>query len=106
MSQLITKLDLVDAWRVRHPQARQYTWVRVEDSRVSAVSLDRVYISQAFSNRLLNSVIHPFGFTDHHLITVDLYLSPRTKSSAHWHFNVKLLHVYIYGRTEKRNLNP
>ena len=63
----------------------------VGGGNVSAARLDRVYMSQSFSNRLLNSHIHPVGFTDHHLVTLDFHISPTTKGSSYWHFNVKLL---------------
>ena len=44
------------------PQVRQHTWVKVSDGNVSAARLDRVYMSQSFSNRLLNSYFLPSMF--------------------------------------------
>lgn len=67
------------------------SWVKVSAGRVSAARLDIVYMSQSFTNRLMNSSIHPVRFTDHHLVTLDLHVSPTTKSSSHWHFNIRLL---------------
>ena len=58
---------------------------------MSAARLDRVYLSQSFSNRLLNSFIYPVGFSDHHLVTLDFHISPTTKYSSYWRFNIKLL---------------
>lgn len=61
-----------------------------------------------------DSFIHPAGFTDHHLITVNFVLQPSKKSSAYWHFNIKLLqdifffvkNVLCFGRSgmEKRGV--
>lgn len=50
----ITHLDLLDTWRVKHPQSRQYIWVRVSDNRVSAARLDRIYISKSHLHTLLH----------------------------------------------------
>ena len=92
LRQLGAEVGVVDAWRVKHPTDRQYTWVKVVDGGVSAARLDRVYISQSYSNRLLNSHIYPVGFADHHLVTLDFHITQTPKHSSHWHFNVKLLH--------------
>lgn len=69
-------LDLLDTFRVKHPQSRQFTWVRVRNNRVCAARLDRFYISKTLSPRLLQCNIYPVGFTDHHLVTVELITSP------------------------------
>ena len=88
---IIMQMDLLDAWRVKHPQARQYTWVRVSNNRVSAARLDRIYISKNLSSRLVQSGISPVGFTDHHLVSVDLIISPGERVKSYWFFNNKLL---------------
>ena len=36
LRQLGAKVGVVDAWRVKHPTDRQYTWVKVVDGGVSA----------------------------------------------------------------------
>ncbi len=36
LNSIITHLGLLDRWRVKHPQSRQYTWVRVSNNRVTA----------------------------------------------------------------------
>ena len=91
LGRLVTQLDLVDAWRVKHPDVKQYTWVRVNDNRVSAARLDRIYISQSLRSRLTSSSICPVGFTDHHLTMADVSISPGMRCKSYWHFNTKLL---------------
>ena len=66
LARLEAELTVVDVWRVKHPHARQYTWVKVVDGLIFAARLDRFYMSHCFSNRLLSSHIYPVGFTDHH----------------------------------------
>lgn len=77
LNSVITHLDLLDAWRVKHPQSRQYTWVRIANGRVSAASLDRLYISQNLGSRLIYSNINPVGFTKHHLVSKGLVNTQR-----------------------------
>ena len=91
LNSTINQLDLVDTWRVKHPQSRQYTWVRVINNRVSAARLDRIYISLNLSSRLVHSRITPVGFTDHHFVFIDLIVSPGERTKSYWHFNNKLL---------------
>ena len=83
----------MDVWRVKHPRVRQYTWVRVVDGNMSAARLDRIYMTSSFCNRLLSSHIYPVSFTDHHLVTLDFHISPTTKCSSYWHFNIVTFYV-------------
>ncbi|CDR18326.1 unnamed protein product [Oncorhynchus mykiss] len=41
---IINQFDLVDVWRTKHPNTRQYTRVKVFGARVSAAQLDSFYI--------------------------------------------------------------
>lgn len=34
----------LDVWRIEHPVEKQYTWVQISDSRVSAARLDRIHV--------------------------------------------------------------
>ena len=43
-----------------------YTWFRVNNNRVNAAGLDKIYISQSLSSRLLHSNISPVGLTENH----------------------------------------
>uniref|UniRef100_A0A3Q3ERM5 Reverse transcriptase domain-containing protein n=1 Tax=Labrus bergylta TaxID=56723 RepID=A0A3Q3ERM5_9LABR len=81
----------VGHFRVKHPQSRQYTWVRVNSNRVCAARLDRVYISRTLNPRLIHCNILPVGFTDHHFVSVELVISPGERAKSFWHFNNKLL---------------
>ena len=64
LAKLEVELAVVDVWKVKHPHARQYTWVKVVNGLISVASLDRFYMSHSFSNRLLSSHIYPVGLTD------------------------------------------
>ena len=90
LKSLLVQFDLIDAWRIKFPNERQYTWVKIVDGRVSAARLDRFYLSQGLRSKLTDSVIRPVGFSDHHLITVTIFLKQEVNRSQ-WHFNNKLL---------------
>lgn len=92
LRECLEEAHLQDVWRVKNPSIRQYTWVRMAGGGVSAARLDRIYLSAFFLNHVGNTRIHPVGFTDHHLITTELFLTNDKKDyRAFWHFNVKLL---------------
>ena len=99
LNSVIAHLDLLDTWRVKHPQSRQYTWVRVSNNRVSAARLDRIYISKSLSSRLVNSHISPVGFTDHHYVSIDLVISPGERVKSYWSFNNSLLQDRTFCRS-------
>ena len=88
---IINQFDRVDVWRTKHPNTRQYTWVKVFRARVSAALLYRFYMSRNRSNRLLGATILPVGFSDHHITMARLSISPGPRHASYWKFNVKLL---------------
>lgn len=58
---------------------------------MSGARLDRFYIDKTWNNKVMNAVILPVGFSDHHLVLFDLNMKTITKPNYFWHFNVKLL---------------
>ena len=91
LNNIIAHLDLLDTRKVKHPQSRQYTRARVSNNRVCAARLDRIYISQSLSSRLIHCHINPAGFTDHHLVNLHLKISPGGRVQSYWLFSSKLL---------------
>ena len=91
LNSLIAKQDLSETWRIKHPQARQYSWMSVRDNRVTAARMDMFLISQNLRSRLSHSNISPVGFTDHHRVSIELVISPGERVKSYWCFNNKLL---------------
>ena len=96
LSGLLTEFELSDVWRVRNAKVRQYTWLKINEGRVSAARLDRLYVSEQYCSRVGKCAITPVGFSDHHIVTVDIHLSCPRRSSPYWYFNVKLLHDVMF----------
>ena len=98
LASVLSQLDMVDSFRVRHPRARRYTWVRAGTARPTAARLDRIYVPETLRSQLIRSSISPVGFSDHHLVVAELLVSPGTRTSTHWHFNNRLLQDRVFCR--------
>lgn len=91
LANIVKISNFTDSWRENNPMVKQYTWVKVNEGRISAARLDRLYLSNNMKNRVVHTAIIPTYFTDHKLITVDCTLISRRNKRSYWHFNVKLL---------------
>lgn len=91
LTNIIKICGLVDPWREKNQGIKQYTWIKTTEERISAARLDRFYVTKTYRNKILTSVIHPSGFSDHHMAAIDFTLSDKTKPRFYWCFNSKLL---------------
>lgn len=66
---------------------------------VGPARLDRQYVSEHHSGRIMWCVITAVGFTDHHLVTVEIDMSCPQRSTLYWFFNVKLLQDTMFCET-------
>lgn len=92
----IHEFQLIDVWRTRNTGVRQYTWLKVCDDRVSGARLDRFYLNEMWSNRVIDASISPNGFSDHHMITLVLNIKKTQKSNYYWLLNVKFLNDVLF----------
>ena len=78
------KLQLLDVWRVMHPNKRQYTYV--EKSR-----LDRFLITQECSNNTQKSKIFTAGIKSYHKCTsIELNLNSAKRGPGRWKLNTSI----------------
>ncbi|KAI4877209.1 hypothetical protein NFI96_028665 [Prochilodus magdalenae] len=96
LGSIVSGFNLIDVWREKHPQVKQYTRVRVSEGRVSAARLDRFYVSCSVRHRNGQSGISPTGFSDHHLCTVDFLFVTHVRKGCVWYFNRKLLQDKVF----------
>ncbi len=61
------------------------------DNRIRGARLDRFYLKKTWNNKVINTDIRPNGFSDHHMVILDVSLKKTFKSNYYWIFNVKLL---------------
>lgn len=88
---MITQLGLVDVWREKNKNVRQYSWIKAAVGRISAARLDRFYLHNNQCNRVIGAYITPCIISDHQLITVNIILSETKPQFFYWRFDIKLI---------------
>lgn len=96
LSDLVKECELDDVWRNRNNQIKQYTWIKMGDNEVKGARLDRIYLSKCFNNRVIEAAITPSGFSDHHMVTIDVNKKITSRAHYYWHFNKKLLYDTLF----------
>ena len=94
LKDLLEDFDLVDCWRLHHPNKRQYTW-RQTKPRVFC-RLDMLFISANLLNIISNCCIDLGHKTDHSSVKVNFKLSNFKRGKGIWKFNNSLLHNKDY----------
>ena len=90
LASLVDTLDLQDAWRLKHPTAREYTWRRPNNSQASR--LDMFWLSSFLLPFILQTSILPFFRSDHSYVHLKLRLPSNThRGRGSWKLNVSLL---------------
>ena len=81
---------LRDAWRLKHPRDRQFTWFNSDLSIASR--LDSFLISRFMCEQVVTCEIHPCVFSDHDFVRLDLNLhDTKPRGPGVWKFNNSLL---------------
>lgn len=88
LRQIVLEHNLIDTWRNKYTNNKQYTGVKANNWRNSAARLD---VTQTVKNRILNVIILPCGFSDHQLVFMDYLLSSVSKPLYYWCFNNNML---------------
>jgi hypothetical protein len=90
LSFLTSHLNLVDAWREKHPSARDYTWRRPNGSQASR--LDMFWISSDLLDSVQQVDILPFFRSDHSYVFLRITLPNMPDCGPGvWKFNTSLL---------------
>ena len=86
---MISDLELIDIWRMRHPKQFRYTWMS-NDSKIGS-RIDYFLISESLSTSVVKCDIG-FGFkSDHSLISLALVKSLAKRGPGFWKLNTSLL---------------
>ena len=81
---------LRNAWRLKHPRDRQFTWVSSDFSIASR--LDSFLISRYFCEQVVSCEIRPCVYPDHDFVYIELDLhSVSQRGRGVWKFNNSLL---------------
>ena len=91
IKQIMKKYNLIDIWRLRHPNSRRYTWCRSKPYLIME-RLDYFLVSGNITSRISQTDIDPSYQSDHSIPNISLWdLGVNTKGPGFWKLNVKLL---------------
>lgn len=87
LQQSLDQLDLVDVWRIQHPDRKTFTWSR--SSKLSR--LDYIFAPNSILGAITSS--HPITcpFSDHRLIKLTLNPNETERGRGYWRLNPSLL---------------
>ncbi len=91
LKMLMQRFDLIDAWRVKHPHTRAFTWCN--NSRSKQSRIDLWLVSRTLEDNL-NTNILSTPLTDHKAIRIHIDLLPMSTSKIHnsyWKLNSSAL---------------
>ena len=89
-SDLKSAYSIRDAWRLKHPKDRQFTWYNSDLSLASR--LDSFLIARALCDRVSSCEIQPCVYSDHNFVFLDLDLNMAvTWGPGFWKFSNTLL---------------
>ena len=81
---------LRDAWRLKHPRERQFTWFNFDLSLASR--LDSFLISRYLCAQVISCEIRPCVYSDHDFVYIEFHLNTADcRDPGVWKFNNLLL---------------
>ena len=91
----LTKQDLFDTWRHKHPFAKEYSWIRmyndINTASFTARRLDYIFLNNRSKHALKNVDMNHFVSTDHKAVVADLNIDSYPRGRSLWKFNDSLL---------------
>ena len=95
-NKFIEKYSLSDSWKVKHPDKREYSWIRFinlpnQPSKYTARRLDYLFCNPILLNLLIFSEMRLFSSTDHKAVISHFKLDDFPVSQGTWAFNDSLL---------------
>ena len=78
--------DLVDIWRLQHPDSHVYTWYRKKTSPIFC-RLDFFLVSYGITENIISSNISPGYRSDHSLISVNIIPIVSERGKGFWKLN-------------------
>ena len=95
-NKFIDKYSLKDSWKVKHPDKKEYSWIRFinlpnQPSTYTARRLDYLFCNPILINLLSYSEMRLFSSTDHKAVISHFKLDDFPVSQGIWSFNDSLL---------------
>ena len=85
--------NLVDIWRDRHKDERNYTWTGRHPTNGSFIRtrIDKFLISRSLYPLVTDTSIKPFAHSDHDYVSLTLNFDEKQRGPGYWHFNNELI---------------
>lgn len=92
MKSLCQRFDLVDIWRVKHPDTKQFTWSNKTHSLQSRIDYWLISLNE-MQNIVKEVAISPSILSDHKIIQLDMKSEDGSEKRGNWYwkFNNNLL---------------
>ena len=87
-------LDLIDAWRVLHPDSSRYTWRRRKPE--IQCRLDFFLVSQSLMCNVMHADILTGYKTDHSMIDIRIAVHLNPRGPGFWKLNTSFLNEIEY----------
>lgn len=94
LDEIVEKFDLLDVWRIRHPESKRFTWRRKNPSISSR--LDLWFVSSYLSDFVDEIDILPSIKSDHSPILLSIKTFENKKGPGHWKLNNTFLEDETY----------
>ena len=88
--EICEEMLLVDIWRVRNPQEKQYSWMRVRPQYLAS-RIDFALVSQGITSNVLQTMYLPGIKSDHLAYYISIDLLNNDRGPGFWKFNNSLL---------------
>ena len=101
---MMTKLNLIDIFRTRHPDCARYTWFKTKPYLLME-RLDYILVSNNLTSYILTTDIDPTFMSDHAIPHVTLKdVAEATKGPGYWKLNVQHLQDQEFKEMVKNTL--
>ena len=102
---LMQETDLIDIWRVRNPQIRQYSRREMSKKGLVQSRIDFWLVSVALEYQIKSTSIKPGNSSDHSIIKLGIeLLETQKRGKGYWKFNNSLLRDQNYVNTIRKKL--
>ena len=93
--ELMLTFDLIDIWRVRNPDKREFTWRRYRPNLIQS-RLDYFLTSDCLQADIQDVFSEPCSLTDHSAVHLHLGWEEIERGPSYWKFNDSLLNDQAY----------
>ena len=100
LKQIMQEQNLVDIWRLRNPEKKQFTWFNAQSTKMAR--LDNFVISSHTQEIISDCSIQNTFRSDHSIISLECKDLQEKRGRGLWKFNLSLLHDQCYINAAKQ----